>query len=144
MFDLLIPKISDEEMMKRYQSIKPVITMDGKLYHFREYTLEEMKGNSYFYNRAEDVREEVLEEELQVWEGRDFVCLHKYGYHGIFNPSVGEVLAQINVCDIPFVRAFEIIEWPEIASDLRKDSFRSIAFDKGYHVSTVRLYLAKQ
>ena len=144
MFEVSIPKISDEEMMKRYKQIKPVITVNGKLHYFREYTLEELSNMSYFFNRHEDVREEVGEDELEVLEGRDFVCLHSYGYYGLFKPSVGEVLSQIKEYDLPFIKAFEIIESPQTSADFHKDSFTSIAFDNGYHVSTVRLYGKKR
>lgn len=140
MFEVSIPKISDEEMMKRYEQIKPVITVNGKLHYFREYTLEELSNMSYFFNRHEDVREEVGEDELEVLEGRDFVCLHSYGYYGLFKPSVGEVLSQIKEYDLPIIKAFEIIEFPKTVVDFHKDRFTSVAFNKGYHVSTVRLY----
>ena len=143
MFEVSIPKISDEEMMKRYKQIKPVITVNGKLHYFREYTLEELSDISYLWNYEEDVREEVGKDELEVLEGRDFVCLHSYSYYGFFKPSVGEVLSQINEHNLYFVKAFEIIEKPQTADDFHKDSFTSIAFDNGYHVSTVRLYGAK-
>ena len=144
MFEVSIPKISDEEMMKRYKQIKPVITVNGKLHYFREYTLEELSNMSYFFNRHEDVREEVGEDELEVLKGRDFVCLHSNGYYGLFKPSVGEVLSQIKEYDLPFIKAFEIIESPQTSADFHKDSFTSIAFDNGYHVSTVRLYGEKR
>ena len=144
MFEVSIPKISDEEMMKRYKQIKPVITVNGKLHYFREYTLEELSNMSYFFNRHEDVREEVGEDELEVLEGKDFVCLHSYGYYGLFKPSVGEVLSQIRKYDLPIIKAFEIIESPQTVADFHKDSFTSIAFNNGYHVSTVRLYGEKR
>lgn len=140
MFEVSIPKISDEEMIKRYKQIKPVITVNGKLHYFREYTLEELSKISYLWDYEEDVREEVGKDELEVLEGRDFVCLHSYSYYGFFKPSVGEVLSQIKEHDLPFVKAFEIIESPQTADDFHNDSFTSIAFDNGYHISTVRLY----
>lgn len=143
MFEVSIPKISDEEMMKRYKQIKPVITVDGKLHYFREYTLDELSGISYLWDK-EDVREEVGKDELEVWEGRDFVCLHSYGYKALFKPSVGEVLSQIKENYLPIVKAFEIVERPQTSTDFHKDSFTSIALDNGYHVSTVRLYRAKR
>ena len=144
MFKMSIPEISDEEMKKRYEHIKPVITVNGKLHYLREFTFEELTGISYLWNRDEDVREEVKENELEVLEGRDFVCLHGYGYYGLFKPSIGEVLSQIKEYDIPLVKAFEIIESPETAADFHGDSFTSIAFDNGYNVSTVRLYGEKR
>lgn len=144
MFKMSIPKISKEEMKKRYEQIKPVITVNGKLHYLREFTIEELSGISYLWNCDEDVREEVKENELEVLEGRDFVCLHSYGYYGLFKPSIDEVLSQIKEYDIPLINAFEIIESPKTAADFCKDSFTSIAFDNGYHVSTVRLYTKKK
>lgn len=143
MFKVSIPEISDTEMMSRYERIKPVITVNGKLYSFREYTLEEVKGTSYLWNRKEDMREEV-NEDLQVLQGKDFICLHHYGYYGFFKPTVGEVLSQINECDVPFIKAFEIIQAPKTADNIYKDNFSFIALCNGYHVSVVRLYGKKE
>ena len=56
MFKVSIPKISDEEMKKRYEQIKPVITVNGKLHYFREFTFEELSGISYLWNRNEAMR----------------------------------------------------------------------------------------
>ena len=144
MFNVSIPKISDEEMQKRYEHIKPVITVNGKLHYFREFTLKELSDISYLWDSNEDVREEVGENDLEILEGRDFVCLHAYGYPGFFKPSIGEVLSQIKERDVSLIKAFEIIESPKTADDFHKDSFTSIAFDNGYHVSTVRLYGEKR
>ncbi len=69
MFSMSIPQISDEEVMKRYEQIKPVITVNGKLYHFREFSLEEIRNNGYLWNRAKDIREEVTSGELEVITG---------------------------------------------------------------------------
>lgn len=140
MFEVSIPKISDEEMMKRYKQIKPVITVNGKLHYLREFSLKEIRGNSYLWNAEEDIREEVKEDELYVWEGHDFACLHTYGYCGLFKPSIGEVLSQLIDYEVPCIKAFEIIEEPQTASDFYKDHLTSIIFKKRYHVSTVRLY----
>lgn len=140
MFNVSIPKISDEEMKKRYEHIKPVITVNGKLHYLRSYSLKELRGISYLWNGNEDMREEVRENELKILEGRDFICLHSYGYYGFFKPTIGEVLSQIKEDDIPLIKAFEIIESPQTYADFHKDSFTSIAFKNGYHVSTVRVY----
>lgn len=140
MFKVSIPKISDEEMMKRYEQIKPVITVNGKLHYLREFSLKEIRGISYLWNAEEDIREEVKEDELYVWEGHDFACLHGYGYPGFFKPSIGEVLSQLRDYEVPFIKAFEIIEEPQTASDFYKDKLTSIIFNEGYHISTVRLY----
>ena len=143
MFNVSIPEISNEEMQKRYKHIKPVITVNGKLHYFREFSLKELSDISYLWNANKDVREEVGENELEILEGRDFVCLHTYGYYGLFKPSIAEVLSQIKEHDVHLIKAFEIIESPQTSADFHKDSFTSIAFDNGYHVSTVRLYRKK-
>jgi len=139
MFKVSIPTISKEELTSRYAQIKPVINVNGKLHYFREYTVKELTDTSYFFARHKDIREVVKADEL-VPLSKDFVCLHGYGYPGFFKPSIAEVLSQIDELDIPFVKAFELIEFPEGASDFHKDSFTSIAFNNGFHVSTVRLY----
>ena len=143
MFSMSIPQISDEEVMKRYEQIKPVITVNGKLYHFREFFLEEIRNNGYLWNRAKDIREEVTPDELEVIPGQYFVCLHTYAYYGLFKPTICEILSQIKESNLSFVRAFEIIDSPQTANDFFKDSFRSIALDNGFHVSVVRLYRKK-
>lgn len=84
MFSMSIPQISDEEVMKRYEQIKPVITVNGKLYHFREFSLEEIRNNGYLWNRAKDIREEVTPDELEVIPGQDFICLHTYALTTVY------------------------------------------------------------
>lgn len=143
MFKVSIPKISEEEMRKRYKQIRPVIKVNGKLHYFREYTFEEISSMSFFWNSNIDVLEEVCEDELEVLEDRDFFCLHDYWNPIFFQPNISEVLAQIKEDILPLVKAFEIIKSPRTSSDFYKDSFTTIAFDNGYHVSTVRLYKAK-
>lgn len=129
-----IPKISDEEMKKRYEHIKPVVTVDGKLYHLREFTLEELSRISYYFglkqlDEKEDVTEEVGKDELEVWDGKDFLCLHTPGGGNLFKPTPGEVLSQLKEEDLPSIAAFEILGLTGVNSR--------------YHVSTVRLYRAK-
>lgn len=144
MSDIFIPEMSKEEMMKRYGHIKPVVTVNGKLYYLREFTLEEINDISYLWDVEKNISHEVGEDEIEVWEGKEFKCLHGYGYYGLFKPSVGEVLSQVNAKDIPIVKAFEIIEKPTTENMLHKDSFESRAFKEGYHVLIVRLYKEKR
>ncbi len=140
MFEVSIPKITDEEMMERYKKIKPVVTVDGKLYYLRDFALDEIRGIAYLRHLENNLANEVKEGELTVWENHDFSCLHAYGYYDLFKPSVGEVLSQIDEKDIPFIKAFEIIRSSQIEKDFQEDSLTSIIFNKGYHISKVRLY----
>lgn len=140
MFEVSIPKITDEEMMERYKKIKPVVTVDGKLYYLRDFTLDEITGIAYLWDLEKNLGKEVGEGELTVWENHDFSCLHTYAYCGFFKPSVGEILSQIHEHEVPFIRAFEIVKAPQTAKDFYENSLTSIIFNKGYHISTVRLY----
>lgn len=144
MFDVSIPPILNEELQKRYSKIKPVVTRNGKLHLLREFTPEELGKQSYLWNIDEDIREEINGDCLEPLVGKDFVCLHKYEYHEFFIPTIKDVLAQIDEKLLPHVCAFEIIDSPkEKSADFRKDSFTSIIFSRGFHVSIVRLYRKK-
>ena len=144
MFNVSIPKISDEELMRRYQQIKPVIRKDGKLYYLREYSLHELTSVSYLWDADKDLGDTVGKNELAIMNGKDFPCLHSLENNGFFFPTVGEILAQIRTRDIPLVRAFEIIERPKTVINVYKDKFYLIAFNNGYQISTVRLYKEKK
>ena len=144
MFFMSIPRIGDDEVKRRYSKIRPVVTVDGKLYYLREYSVRELRETSYYENREKDIISCVREDELEIWEGHDFTCLHSYGYPEVFKPCAGEILAQLSQFDLGRVRAFEIIEAPETKEDFHKTNFHTTAFNNGFHVSTVRLYIPKQ
>ena len=137
MYKVSIPDISKEELLARYKRIKPIVEIEGKKYFLREFTEEELSGISYIWDVAKDKRELVNMNEYAPRWCRDFECIHKYGYHGLFKPSIAEVLAQIPELDLDYVDAFEIIEWPKTAEDFSKNK---IVFDNGFHISKVRLY----
>ncbi len=147
MFLMSIPRIGDDELKNRYARVKPVVTVDGKIWGLREYSLTELKNRGFYHSRKEDMRHIIPEEKLEVWENHDFICLHPYGYPEKFNPTILDVLSQIPRNDLWWVKAFEIVEAPaEItATQLRAqpNSLRAMAHKNGYHVSTVRLYVAK-
>lgn len=147
MFKVSIPEITADELKRRYEQIKPVIAVNGKLYYLREFTFEELSGISYIWNSEKDVKEEVGDK-LQPfninYRPSDFSCLHRYCYYGLFKPSIAEVLAQIKYDEFfSFIRAFEIIDFPKTSEDFYKDGLTRIMFENGYHVSTVRLYQEK-
>lgn len=136
MYIVKIPKITDEELLKRYAKIKPIVDIGGKKYFLREFTLKELRSFSYIWKKDEDKTQEVNMEEY-VSIGEDFECLHTYGYYGLFKPSIAEVLSQIKDIDVELVDAFEIIKSPETMEDFGKNIN---AFNQGFHSSIVRLY----
>ena len=142
MFDVSIPKITKEDLIRRYCKIKPVITIDGKLHSFRDLSLEELSGISYLWDKENNVGPEIPDGTIKEWKGHDFACLHRYGFVGLFKPSICEVLSQIDKLDLNNVVAFEIISSPKTEKDLYKDPLTTIITERGYHVSIVRLYIA--
>ncbi len=138
MSEMHISWISREEIIERYSRIKPVAKKDGKLYWLRSFGEEELFNISYLWN--DKTEKQVQDGEIVPIPDNDFRCLHEYGYPGLFKPSVAEVLTQIDSEILDTVVAFEIIDSPETAEDFYRDEFTSIAFNSGYHVSTVRLY----
>lgn len=140
MYNVSIPKISKEELNKRYARIKPIVELDGKKYLLRDFTEDELKKYVYTSNITQDKREIVDTDKYIPLEDYDFECLHEYGYYGIFKPTIAEVLAQIPEDLASLVEAFEIIEKPETIEDLMRNK---IVFNNGFHISKVRLYCKK-
>lgn len=138
MSELHISWIANEEVVERYSRIKPVVKKGGKLYWLRAFSDEELFKISYLWN--DETERLVKEGEIVPIPGKDFRCLHAYGYYGLFKPSVAEVLTQIDSEILDSVVAFEIIDSPETFDDFCIDEFTTAALDSGYHVSTVRLY----
>lgn len=141
MYIVSIPEISNEELLERYKRIKPIVEIEGTKYFLRDFKEDELRNISFIWNAKEEKKEPVDVQKIKPIENRDFKCIHKYGYYGLFKPSIAEVLAQIPERDLQLVCAFEIIESPENTRDFAK---HQIEFDNGYHVSKVRLYYSCQ
>ena len=133
-----IPWVPREEIIERYSRIKPVVEKDGKLYWVRLFDEADLFILNYLQNGIEE--RQVKDGEIVPIPGKDFRCLHTYGYDRRFRPSIGEVLAQIDPEILDTVVAFEIIDSPKTADDSHRDEFTSAAFSVGYYVSIVRLY----
>lgn len=132
---LEIPEIDDNRLKELYQLLKPIVTIDEMKYLLREFTLQELRNQSYIWNRHEDKRDIVDPSRLETVD--DFLCLHTWGYYGLFKPSIAEVLSQAPESVIEQANTFEIIESPETREDVFK--YKEI-IDNGFHLSKVRAY----
>lgn len=139
MYKVSTPKISKTEIVRRYEHIKPVITINGKLHYLRDFSPEELSRTGYMWNRVENVQGKVDENELEMWEGRDFACRHNYGYTGSFFPTIHEILSQISETAVNVVKAFEVLK----LSARPKVNDYSFMVSNCYYVSIVRLYVNK-
>ena len=132
---LEIPEIDDNRLKELYQLLKPIVTIDEIKYLLREFTLQELRNQSYIWNRHEDKRDVVDPSRLETVD--DFLCLHTWGYYGLFKPSIAEVLSQAPESVIEQANTFEIIERPETREDVFK--YKEV-IDNGFHLSKVRAY----
>ncbi len=132
---LEIPEINDKRLKELYQLLKPIVTIDEMKYLLREFTLQELRNQSYIWNRREDKRDVVDPNKLETVD--DFLCLHTWGYYGLFKPSIAEVLSQAPESVIEQANTFEIIESPETREDVFK--YKEV-IDNGFHLSKVRAY----
>ena len=130
-----IPEIDDNRLKELYQLLKPIVTIDEMKYLLREFTLQELRNQSYIWNRHEDKRDIVDSSRLETVD--DFLCLHTFGYYGLFKPSIAEVLSQAPESVIEQANTFEIIESPETREDVFK--YKEV-IDNGFHLSKVRAY----
>lgn len=130
---LEIPEIDDKRLKELYQLLKPIVTIDEMKYLLREFTLQELRNQSYIWNRHEDKRDVVDPNKLETVD--DFLCLHTWGYYGLFKPSIAEVLSQAPESVIEQANTFEIIESPETREDVFK--YKEV-IDNGFHLSKVR------
>lgn len=132
---LEISEIDDNRLKELYQLLKPIVTIDEIKYLLREFTLQELRNQSYIWNRHEDKRDVVDPSRLETVD--DFLCLHTWGYYGLFKPSIAEVLSQAPESVIEQANTFEIIESPETREDVFK--YKEV-IDNGFHLSKVRAY----
>ena len=56
---LVIPEIDDRRLAELYRMLKPIVTIDEMKYLLKEFTLEQLRKQTYICNRHEDKREIV-------------------------------------------------------------------------------------
>ena len=134
---LAIPKMSTEEIAKRYGNIKPIVKKQGIPKYLRKLSEDELTHTAYnWLNEPWDYTETVDYSKLAVLA--DVKMLHVWAYYGFFKPVVGEVIRQIPNEYLEKVVAFEIIR-----GAIGYNSIYKKELNAGFHVSIVRLYQSK-
>jgi len=132
-----IPKMSMEEIIKWYSSIKPIVHANGTACYLRELSRKELTRAAYTrLNNPQDYSTPVDFNNLSFLA--DVKMLHRWGYPAFFKPSVEEVIRQIPKEYLNKAVAFEII-----AGGIGINSIYCEEFIAGFHVSVVRLYQPK-
>lgn len=127
-----IPELSDEKLNELASRIKPLVR--DKTGNARNIRPVDLRSVAYTWS-PKRVGEPVTSLESLA----EFRCLHRYGYYGMFKPSIAEVICQIPANLIDRATHFEIVQSPKWANDLNEEQ---AALNAGFHVSTVRLYRA--
>ena len=133
--ELIIPKISTEELLRRYQILKPIVTVERMKYFIRDFSEEELRNLSYLLNCDDNKVRRIDLKSLEPVD--DFLCLHTIGHYDLFRPVISEVLAQAPEISLQEANAFEIIESPKTEEDFLK---YPEALEKGFQLSKVRTY----
>ena len=126
--NILIRELSNEELLALYKKVKPIVTLNEIKFSLRKYTLEELRKYSYIWHSKEDSREIISSKRIETID--EFDCFHRFGYYGLFKPTIAEVLSQIPNSQADKINAFEILSLYDINDSV----------NKGYHKSKVRTY----
>jgi len=115
-----IPQISDMKLEDLYKRIKPVVRHEGNLHYIKDVDLRRV---AFTWDPKLTTKAENLERIC------DITTYHRYGYYGLFKPSIAEVIAQIPEKCLDRTVAFET------STDL---DIENIVGE--YHVTTTTLY----
>ena len=116
--EIVLPEISDSELVKRYNKINPIVEDDGLYYFLRRYSLYELRNNSYLWEKSKDKRDVADLTDSKVID--EFACYHTCGFMGFFKPSINEVLSQFPDGALEEADAFYLFESPQDLDDLHK------------------------
>lgn len=115
---IILPKLSDDELLARYRRIKPLIKEEELYYYLKRFNLIQMRNHSYLWNTDNDKRGQVDMTGSEIIA--EFSCYHTYSYYGFFKPSIAEVLQQFPDDVLSEANAFYMFESPKTSDDLGK------------------------
>ncbi len=122
-----IPAITNQDLKRLAQKIRPLVTQDGRLMHIK---LPDLRNEAFPWAPV------VTEPAAGLVEIAKIRTLHSYAYYGFFKPSVSEVIAQIPEEWIERAVAFST-QGPENVEDMNREKE---ALDAGFHVAVTTLY----
>lgn len=136
---IILPHLPDEELLRRYSRIKPIVYYQKLYYYLKRYNVDKMRNCSYIWDLERDIRDEVdMTDAKTILE---FPCYHTYGYYGFFKPSIAEVLQQFPDDVLEEANAFYMSRMPEDSNDLE---LQSEIVNAGCHRSIVKALVLKK
>mgnify|MGYP005841829801 CR=1 FL=1 len=122
-----IPEISDEELRRRADKIKPLVYRDGALHFIQEPNL---RGTAFMWDPALNGKAPEMREVARI------TTYHAYGYPA-FLPTIAEVLTQIPENLVGSITAFEVYGLGAHTNDLHMERK---ARNAGFLVAETILY----
>ena len=128
-----IPKITSEELRRRYENIKPLMEdKNGELHYIAH--PDSLSSMAYTWGPR------LIRKATHLEPVTTIKTLHSYGHYSMFKPSVEEVLAQIPEHLLDSVSAFHL-RGPKNADDLNK--FKE-ELNAGFQVAFATLYRSNE
>ncbi|MBE5820963.1 MAG: hypothetical protein E7311_00040 [Clostridiales bacterium] len=121
----LIPKMSNEKVLKWYKQIKPIVRKNNKTFVFHT-DLSPREVTDVSFTWLEDKKMDKISLD-DLYEIKDIYMYHPYVNYMTFVPTIAEVIKQIPKRIINKVVAFEILDCLNQVKDR-------------HHISIVRLY----
>lgn len=117
--NIVLPDITNEELKKRYEKIKPLVNIDNKFYLLRNFSIFELSNESYMWCLDKNIIKCVDQKKIE--EVGKFACYHIYGFYGLFNPTVKEILSQMPDDLLQKANAFYLSDCPLTYEDSSSD-----------------------
>lgn len=136
---IILPHLTDDELLARYKRIKPIVSYQGLYYYLKRYNAAMLRNQSYIWNIEKDIREQVDMTDVKTLD--EFPCYHTYGWYGFFKPSIAEVLQQFPDDVLEEANAFYMTSTPENEYDL---ALQQEIVNAGCHRSTVKALVLKK
>ncbi len=136
---IILPYLTDDELLARYKRIKPIVSIDEVYYYLKRYNVKMMRNVAYLWNVDDDIRAKVDMTDAKTLA--EFPCYHTYGYVGFFKPSIAEILQQFPDDVLDEANAFYMTHSPENEYDLNA---QLEIVKAGCHQSTVRALRLKK
>lgn len=136
---IILPEITDEELLKRYKQITPILNIENIYYKLRNLDLYRLKHYSYTQDRFQTEEDIVLEDNILTIG--DFSCYHIRDFYGLFKPTIYEVLSQFPDIYLKDANAFYIYEAPRTKEELEK---QKDIISAGYYKTKVKAFNIKK
>ena len=88
---VILPHLSDKELVSLYKKIKPIIKLNENNYFYLK-RYKDIKNNSQMNHSSKDLRKRINPEAIEFID--DFICYHDFYTNLTYSPTIADVLEQ--------------------------------------------------